>query len=990
MNFKVYIEPRFRGPDEGEGGIRRIVEAQRLWLPRMGIEIVEEIEDADLVATHAGMRPDVPDDIPWVVHIHGLYWQEYTWAKWHLDLNRQVIEAMRKADHVTTPSEWVARALRHGMWLRPTVLHHGIDLEDWEPSDDHLKYILWNKNRTDPICDPTPVMTLAGMKEAQGFNFITTFGREQPNVRVTGRVDFAGMKDLIRNAGVYLCTTRETFGIGTLEAMAAGVPVVAWAWGGQREIIEHRKTGWLCPPGDFSGLIEGIHWALKHRKRVGKKARQAVEEHWTWERRMKDYVKLYEEVIQEKAERRRGPAISVVIPCYNLAQFLPDTIGSLQAQTMRDWEAIIVDDASPDKTAKVAAAFAADDPRIRVVTNKHNLYLAGALNAGIEQTRGRYILPLDADNMIEPWTLEVLSQALDRDRGIHIAYGACRFVLEDGVTRDTSISPDGVSGWPKDFSFRGQMLHQNQIPSTSMFRREVWERSGGYRKRCRTAEDAENWTRVTSLGFVPKRVTSRTTLIYRQRPESMSRIESDWDWTAWFPWSRHRNLVPFGVGEAPPSVINDGISWPVASYEPVRIAVIIPVGLGHQDLVIDALDSVEAQTYRGWECIVVNDTGKSLHIPHPWAHVIDTGGGAGPAAARNLAIEATKAPLFLPLDADDYLQPDALGAMLEVWNQYSGVIYSQWYDDKGDGVTVYDPPEYDAQLLVSKGAIHAITALYPRSAWVQAGGFDSHLSHWEDWDFQLKLASLGICGTKVPMPLFTYRKLTGMRREANMKEFEKGKDAILAKWSQLWDGREALMGCSGCPGGGGGRYAAPPAMQRNSSQRVFQPREGYVVVRYRGASTSTRQYRGKATGTAYRFGNNPSHQIKYVYGEDAAPLLEFMDGGLPLFEVLLPTMPQDRPTEPQLVAAGAPAQPNGPTDPDPPLEAPTQPSETIGQSDATAGSVRDEYSLKELRLYAPKWSPQEVLNYLNHEKAKAEPRQSAILLLERRLRVPQS
>ncbi|KKK63213.1 hypothetical protein LCGC14_2996540, partial [marine sediment metagenome] len=364
----------------------------------------------------------------------------------------------------TAPSEWVAQILRRGMWLRPTVFHHGIDIEDWTSVPNPGAYVLWNKNRPDPVCDPKPVMDLAEM--APDVRFVTTFGREQNNVRVSGRVDYDTMKDLVRNAGVYLCTTRETFGIGTLEAMASGVPVVGWAWGGQREIIEHGVTGWLAAPGDLAGLEEGIRWALANRAEIGANAREAVRERWTWAQRMPPYAELYQGLYDGKAESyHAGPAVSVIIPCYNLAKWLPEAVASVKAQTMQDWEIVIVDDASPDNTAEEAASLAAGDTRIRVVTNPANLYLAGALNAGIAASRGRYILPLDADNMIEPWTLAVLAGSLDADRGIHIAYGACRFILEDG-SPDTAVSADGVSKWPTDFSFRSQMLHRNQIPST--------------------------------------------------------------------------------------------------------------------------------------------------------------------------------------------------------------------------------------------------------------------------------------------------------------------------------------------------------------------------------------------------------------------------------------------------------------------------------------------------------------------------------------------
>ncbi len=1055
--MKVHIIPRFAGEDEGDGGIRRVVEAQHRWLPHYGIEVVDDMGQADLIASHAGVTGNLPQAMPWVVHTHGLYWQEYGWPRWCLDVNRDVIDAMRRADHVTAPSDWVAQVLRRGMWLRPSVLYHGVDMEDWQPVDAPSDFVLWNKNRPDPVCDPRPVITLA--QQLPDVRFVSTFGQDLPNLRITGRIPYATMKELVRHAGVYLCTTRETFGIGTLEAMAAGVPVVGWAWGGQREIIRHGETGWLCPPGDTEGLEEGIRWALANRGQIADAQRQDVLLRWTWETAISSYAQVYEAVYASKADRFSGPRVSVVIPCYNLGRYLPDAIKSLQAQTSGDWEAIIVNDASPDDTAKAAELLADVDSRVRVITNDRNLYLAGALNAGIAAARGRYIVNLDADNMLDPATLEVLSSALDADRGIHIAYGAARFVLEDGVKPDPSVAVDGVSGWPTEFSFKGQMLHRNQIPSTCMYRREVWERSGGYRRRCRTAEDAENWTRVTSLGFVAEKVTSRPTLIYRQREDSMSRVEPDWDWTGWFPWSRRFAVVPFGVHEKPPSSINEGISWPVPSYEPVKVSVVIPVGPGHQELFIDALDSVEAQTYRSWECIVVNDTGQQLKVPHPWAKVLEGGVDAttdtayhpfrvdelarkspsfcstcgeteswhqrmGPGRARNLGIAASIAPVFVALDADDYLQPEALERMLAVWEDVGGVVYSQWFDDKGNITEIYDPPEYDAQLLVTGGSIHAVTAMYPKAAWEEVGGFDEDLSHWEDWDYQLRMASIGVCGSKIPLPLFTYRKMTGTRREANVAAFDEGRNAILAKWSRFWDGRETLMACSGCGGGGGARYPAPPTMAAQAANggaagvANMKPREGYVVLKYNGQSTSTRQYKGPKSGVSYRFGNNAQHQMSYVYEEDLPHFESLSEGSGPLF-TLIASASREPPASPVLAATGPPQAPaaaagaiatldvpattTGPELLDDILQraTPAAPGGPVAPSPRAARAVPaqpedmpvmlveevpfQELPVSEIRKNVATWPIETVALYLAHEKARDEPRGTAVAALQKRL-----
>lgn len=98
--------------------------------------------------------------------------------------------------------------------------------------------------------------------------------------------------------------------------------------------------------------------------------------------------------------------VSVVIPCHGHARFLTECVDSLLAQTHSQWEAIIVNDGSPDDTRAVAHALVARDPRIRYVEQEHGGQ-ASARNAGLRNARGRWIQFLDADDLIEPRKLEV-------------------------------------------------------------------------------------------------------------------------------------------------------------------------------------------------------------------------------------------------------------------------------------------------------------------------------------------------------------------------------------------------------------------------------------------------------------------------------------------------------------------------------------------------------------------------------------------------------
>jgi glycosyltransferase involved in cell wall biosynthesis len=555
----------------------------------------------------------------------------------------------------------------------------------------------------------------------------------------------------------------------------------------------------------------------------------------------------------------------VVVPLYNLGRYLTTAVNSVIAQTLTDWDMVIVDDCSTDTSRAVADELAATDQRIRVVSPPSNLYLSGALNFGIEQSTGDYILPLDADNALAPRTLEFLAAGLDRSRGVDIAYGAVKFVKEDG-TPDRTIGAEGVSSWPPDFAFGQQMMQRNQVPSTSLYRRRVWEQTGGYRRRWRTSEDADFWTRAASLGFVPKRVTRGVTLIYRLRDGQMSSVETMPNYAGWYPWSRDKALVLPAAPAVPPQEINGGKCWHFPSYERPIVSVIIPVGPGHEGLMVDALDSVEAQSLRDWEVVVVNDTRHPLQVHHPWARVVDAtkANVHGPGAARNLGVLMSTGQLLVFLDADDYLQPNALHDMVAAWRAGAGVIYGQWWDDKGDGdITLYDPPEFDAGLLVRSGCIHSVTCLVSRQDFLAVEGFDPYLSHWEDWDLQLKFASKGICGTKLSVPLFTYRKFTGQRRDDNMSQFEAGKAAILEKWSQLWEHPEALMaGCSGCPGGGGIKSKVAPGRMAIMNNQA----EGLVLIEYTGEKQGIQTYRPPGSA-GYRFAASGSNRLSWVYPE---------------------------------------------------------------------------------------------------------------------------
>lgn len=122
----------------------------------------------------------------------------------------------------------------------------------------------------------------------------------------------------------------------------------------------------------------------------------------------------------------KTPLVSVIIPCFNQARYLPDAVESVRSQSHANWECIIVDDGSSDDTARIAAQLAAADARVRWV-RQENRGLAGARNRGLEEARGDYIQFLDADDLLRPDKLDLQLRLIEDGETPAVVY--CGYAL---------------------------------------------------------------------------------------------------------------------------------------------------------------------------------------------------------------------------------------------------------------------------------------------------------------------------------------------------------------------------------------------------------------------------------------------------------------------------------------------------------------------------------------------------------------------------------
>ncbi len=376
--MKVFISPH---PDQAPFGIKRVVEALYKHLPEIGIDVVDSEAEADVVNVHA--LAFVETKKPVVYSSHGLYWADQEWPLDYLRANQAMIDYMKRATKITAVSEWVAQAISRGILHRPVVIGHGVDTADWVHEKESLGYVLWNKARVDPVCNPADMNELA--KRLPDVSFVSTFGDAAENVQITGVVDHKTMRDMVQRAGVYLSTTRETFGIGTLEARTAGVPVVGWDFGGNREIVEHGKDGYLVPYGDYDALASAVTRALNKREKLSKNIQETIDR-WDWKEVIPRYASVFQLALEDS---RPAPVdVTVLVTAYNLDRYLADCLASVEAQSFPNWECLIVDDCSTDNTPEIAKEFSTRDDRFRYIRTPSNLKLSGARNYGYNTNYG--------------------------------------------------------------------------------------------------------------------------------------------------------------------------------------------------------------------------------------------------------------------------------------------------------------------------------------------------------------------------------------------------------------------------------------------------------------------------------------------------------------------------------------------------------------------------------------------------------------------------
>jgi ABC-type polysaccharide/polyol phosphate transport system ATPase subunit len=224
----------------------------------------------------------------------------------------------------------------------------------------------------------------------------------------------------------------------------------------------------------------------------------------------------------------RAPKVSVVVPCYNLGQYLDDAVQSVLGQTFQDFEIIIVNDGSTDgDTNRLLAHY--DRPKTRVIRTDHR-GLAAARNLGIEHARGPYVCALDADDWLEPIYLEKAVRILDDDPAITFVSCWLRAFGDEAWL------------WKRERCDLPALLAECTVCTAALVRRSAVLAVGGYDGGM-GAQGYEDWDLWISLAERGDRGTIIPEVLfhYRRRAGSMSTVCAEGE--------THLGLVRYLVGK---------------------------------------------------------------------------------------------------------------------------------------------------------------------------------------------------------------------------------------------------------------------------------------------------------------------------------------------------------------------------------------------------------------------------------------------------------
>lgn len=545
------------------GGVNSVVADHALGFLASGCEISN---NGNIHIIHALEQSDQID----VFHCHGLYPIGNGYFDRHYSkANDIVLSNALKARVTICISEFSANILRHKLHIDPVVTRNGIWTSEYKRGGMQSGAVLFPKVALDANAIPDDVIWLKRNSDLPLLSIANISG-----IRSTGRLSRPEFIETLQSCSIYLGTTKENNSMATMEAMVIGLPVVGYDIGFNSEWLINGDGCELVPYGDQIALLDALHKVKSNWKKYSDKARDYAQL-FDWQPVIDELLGIYRNLENLEANK----SVSIVIPSHNYGEFVGQAIESALAQTV-PCEVIVIDDKSSDNSPEIIRGYP-----VKFIRNEVNLGVAESRNKAIAQSTGKFVVCLDADDVMLPNFVEKHLQAF-RTNEDAITYSHIQLVDRNGDTmRKFLFNADARP----ELQFEGR----NQIPSCCMFRKSFWERAGGYDKRFSPAEDAHLWLKIFQLGGKARKASVKHLMDYRIHGSNVS--------NQGFPnwWNEAQNFIQ-----------------PIRDRDAVLTIIIDEQNEG----IKDTLWSLENQTVQNWECQLKSPN--NLRRTFPWLNRI--------------------------------------------------------------------------------------------------------------------------------------------------------------------------------------------------------------------------------------------------------------------------------------------------------------------------------------------------------------------------------
>jgi glycogen synthase len=351
-----------------------------------------------------------------------------------------------------------------------------------------------------------------------------------PRIQFVDQLPRQDLARLLAESHVLVCPSRwECWPSVVLEGLAAGRPAIGTPTGGLVEMLATDGSGWLTDDVGEEALARTIEELLARPEQVDELiASGAPRRAYASLTDRAAFCAEYLEVARSSANAKGGakpslaprrdaqPLVSVVVPYFRLDRFIKDTVRSIFEQEHRRVEVIVVNDGSTRPDDEVLAELATRFP-IRVLTQQ-NAGLGRARNAGIAQSRGPYVLPLDADNMLRPSFIRRCLEILEREPDVAYTTTWSQYVDEHGREQE------GIdSGYQPIGNYSPAALSDNIAgDGTAVIRKRIFDLGYWYSPDLTSYEDWQFYRELHRARLYGRVIPERL-LLYRVRRESMVR-----------------------------------------------------------------------------------------------------------------------------------------------------------------------------------------------------------------------------------------------------------------------------------------------------------------------------------------------------------------------------------------------------------------------------------------------------------------------------------